>query len=154
MKTNCNCCKSSKQVGTVKIINKNATQEIIQLNPKQSFASEILRLYYDTLQDQFVHSAIKTMHKTIILPKYNKITSTKNSYIEAIDILNKLPNEPKTLDIQHAKVLALQDMVLEVRSSRISIDDQRLYFNSIWKHFHTLLKFKHEKWDPIDRKTV
>lgn len=36
----------------------------------------------------------------IIPSKHNKPLSTKNCYIKAIDIFNKLPNELKTLNIQ------------------------------------------------------
>lgn len=36
----------------------------------------------------------------ITLPKYKKNISTKNSYLEAIDICNKLPNDLRTSDKQ------------------------------------------------------
>lgn len=88
------------QTRILKIINKNTFQKIIPLNLKQSFANESLQFYYDNLKYQYSNSASKTRHKMIIPPKYNKTISTKNSYIKAISIFNKLPNELKTLDMQ------------------------------------------------------
>lgn len=36
----------------------------------------------------------------IVSPKSKKTKSTKNNYIKAIDMLNKLPNELNLLDVQ------------------------------------------------------
>lgn len=94
------------QTRILKIINKNTFQKINPLNLKQLFASESLRHNYNSLKDQYVKSTSRTRHKAIITPKYYKTVSTKNNYIKAINIFNKLPNEFKMLDIKKKASIA------------------------------------------------
>ena len=55
---------------------------------------------YEKFKQQYSTSSSTTRCKVIIPPKYDKRISTKRSYIKAINIFNKLPNENKTLDLR------------------------------------------------------
>ena len=46
----------------------------------------------------YLESSSITRNKSIAIPKSDKTISIKNSYINAIMILNSLPNEYKTLN--------------------------------------------------------
>ena len=84
------------QTRILKVIN-NTFQTNTPLNLIQLFAYESLRYNYEKFKQQFSTSSSTTRRKVIISPKYDKRISTKSSYIKAINIFNKLPNENKTL---------------------------------------------------------
>ena len=88
------------QTRILKIINKNTFQTNTPLNLIQLFAYESLRYNYEEFKQQYSTSSSTTRRKVIVPPKYDKRISTKSSYIKAINIFNKLPNENKTLDLR------------------------------------------------------
>ena len=63
----------------------------------QLFTYESLRYNYEKFKQQYSTSSSTTRRKVIIPPKYDKRISTKTSYIKAINIFKKLPNEIKLL---------------------------------------------------------
>ena len=84
----------------LKIISKNTFQKIVPLNLQQAFAYDSLMFHYNKLKEQFINSTSITRNKTILLPKYGKTISTKDSYIKSINTFNALPNDLKILDVK------------------------------------------------------
>lgn len=61
------------------------------------FSLESLLYHYPELRDTYNRNQNNTRNKSIQILKITKTLSNKNSYIVAIRLYNKLPNELKTL---------------------------------------------------------
>jgi hypothetical protein len=82
----------------LKIINKNNfIQHKYPLTIEQTFVYEAIIYHYKELKDQYLNTEKITRNKSLQIPKRQKNISIKNSYIRALMLYNKLPNELKAL---------------------------------------------------------
>lgn len=84
------------QTRILKIISKNRILTNYPLRLEQMFAYESLLYHYKSLSSLYTNSKSITRNKSINLPVIKKSIHSKNSYIKAISLFNKLPNHMKT----------------------------------------------------------
>ena len=102
------------QIRLLKIVNKNkfiTDKNSIYLD--QIFAYESLSYHYNELQLIYLTSNKTTRNKSIQIPKRLKTISSKNSFIRALMIFNRLPNELKTITSIHSKKRKIKKWVKE-----------------------------------------
>ena len=92
------------KIRLLKIVNKN--KFITDKNPiylDQIFAYESLSHHYNELQLIYLTSNKTITNKSIQIPKRIKTISSKNSFIRALMIFSRLPNELKPITSIHSK---------------------------------------------------
>lgn len=86
----------------LKLIRKNKfINENPPLNFLKQFQYQSLCFHYKELSRMFVESKSITRYKSLQIPKNNKTVCSKNSYLVAIKVFNRLPNELKNLTNSH-----------------------------------------------------
>lgn len=92
-------CLQRLQTRLLKIINKNNfTQQNYPLNILQTFEFNAILRHYTELKQLYLDSNKITRNKNLQIPKRHKNISIKNSYIRALMLFNKLPNDLKILN--------------------------------------------------------
>ena len=100
------------QIRLLIIVNKN--KFITDKNPiylEQIFAYESVVYHYNELQLIYLTSNKNPRNRSIQIPKRLETISSKNSFIRALMIFNRLPNELKTSTSIHSKKRKLKKWV-------------------------------------------
>lgn len=77
-------------------------QQNYPLNIQQTFEYEAIIHHYEELKQQYLDTEKITRHKSLQIPRRLKTISIKNSYIRALMLYNKLPNDLKTLNTKNS----------------------------------------------------
>lgn len=98
----------------LKIINKNKfSLEKRPCNIDQQYALEAVLYHYEALSNMYSESSSQTRNKSIQLPKRLKTISSKRSYIKAILVFNKLPNELKVIGNKKKRKRMLKEFIIQ-----------------------------------------
>ena len=124
------------QIRLLKIVNKNkffSDKNSIYLD--EIFVYESLSYHYNVLQLIYLTSNKTTRNKSIQIPKRLKTISSKNSFIRALMVFNRLPNEFKNITSTYSKKRKLKKWVKE------NIWKLKITYLFYIEKFNTLLYF-------------
>ena len=124
------------QIRLLKIVNKNkfiSDKNSIYLD--EIFVYESLSYHYNVLQLIYLTSNKTTRNKSIQIPKRLKTIISKNSFIRALMVFNRLPNEFKNITSTYIKKRKLKKWVKE------NIWKLKITYLFYIEKFNTLLYF-------------